>query len=299
MCGILGVSVLNKNTKPIVPFLAWAMQERGEDSWGASNGRDVIRHMGPIRRGFYLPQKFSGRPVIIHTRKASRGSITIANAHPYEIGNIIGIHNGTLTNPLQLNTLYNRAYESDTPHLFHNINEGLDLTEFSGSAVMAWFNKTTKNSLYLCRVNHTALSVVKLKSGETVFASEHSAIQDAVSMGGGEIDKEYQIDEGMVYVLNCVDHKLYATNRSYKFKTFQASTYVACGGNRFNYYNHHDDWEQKPNLRGKKICGLCFKDTGQENFYHQECLNVEMAHAGTVLKYSNKQMELLTANQND
>src|ERR1700722_8105570 len=86
MCGILGTSRLNERTRPILQFLTWEMQSRGRDSWGASDGVEMIHQMGDVLDGpeaYYLPNEWER--VIVHTRAASGGSAkSLENAHPFQ-----------------------------------------------------------------------------------------------------------------------------------------------------------------------------------------------------------------------
>lgn len=293
MCGILGVSTLNKNTKPIIPFLAWAMQSRGSDSWGASNGVEVIKHMGKIRKSFYLPSNWSQNPVFVHTRAASRGVVNIENAHPHMIGNIIGIHNGTLSNHSELNTKYSRNYDVDTAHIFHHISEGLELDDISGTAVLAWFDKEHPGQMFLCRINSSSLDVVKLKTGEIIFASEMIPIQESVAMGGGEIEAEYTIDPGMVYRIDSKTGNLYKTNRQYKFKTAQTYTHsnanlwhghVHSGGNTGTYRSYQ--------LIDKKKCFACLGVLSNGSYICDSCVEKHWSTAETTVDLWQKEKEL-------
>ena len=305
MCGILGVSTLNRNTKPIVPFLAWAMQQRGSDSWGASNGVEVVKHMGKIRNSFYLPSNWSRHPVFVHTRAASKGVVCIENAHPHEIGDIIGIHNGTLSNHSELNSKYNRTYDVDTAHIFRHISEGLELDDISGTAVIVWFNKAAPGQMFLCRINHTSLEVVKLKTGEVIFASELTAIKEAVSMGGGEIEAYYTVDPEMVYRLDCKENKLFETDKSYKFKSYTNSKFSSIthipSGPLHNWHGHIADGRrcdtdtntrQARLLIDKKKCFVCLGVLPNGSYLCDNCTEKALEEAEVTVDLWQKEKEL-------
>ena len=290
MCGILGVSCLNKNTRPMLPFLAWDMQRRGDDSWGASNGNDVIRELGAVRKSFYIPSGWVGGPVIVHTRRASQGRVNIENAHPQRIKNIIGIHNGTLNNHQELNRIHNRNYDVDTAHIFHHMADGLPLDDIGGTAALAWYDTEAPGILFLCRINTTALEVAKLTTGEIVFASEKSTVEESASMADKDIDVFYTIKPNLVYEVHTASGEIDETTKRHEFRTYShtsPSRYSTCSTSHST-----STW-----LADKKKClGCCAPLVG--GFYIcKKCVADNLENAKTVLLYDGKQKLLPSVDQ--
>jgi len=187
-------------------FLAYAMVFRGDDSWGASNGVEVIKELGPITDGFHIPPKW--REGIFHTRGASVGAVTQKNAHPFVVEHdgrrIIGIHNGGVRNWEEMNRRYDRHCEVDSEHLFYHLAERKNLGELIGVGTIIWYDiYNGQQTIHLARWNFGDLAIARLK-GENgiVFCSTKDPIQLAASIAGLEIDTFYQpITDGFWHVI--------------------------------------------------------------------------------------------------
>lgn len=230
MCGIFGFSELNDNTRQLIPVLALKMVERGRDSWGCTNGLELYKTTGNIVNTFnkvFEKWEDSQEGVIFHTRGASAGSaITAENAHPHRFATtvenndeymivkfITGIHNGYISNHTELKKKYTDRswFDVDTKHVFKHIADGLDTKEIRGVGVLAWYEtliKTNKadnkmtvlsNDLKFVRFNSTNLYIVKLTTGEFVFASTEDAVFTACKLSGLQIECFYPTKENIVY----------------------------------------------------------------------------------------------------
>lgn len=235
MCGIFGTSRITPTTRAMFPFLAWAMESRGTDSWGASDGLECVRHLGPISASYELPD---WRWAIIHTRMASVGAVNLTNCHPFEFptpdgGRLIGIHNGGISNYAELNRKYERKFDCDSPHIYANLAAGLPLEDLRGTAALAWIATPHSGTpiLNLARINSNNLEVCKLESGEVVFASELRPIVKAACFARAKIATTYKIKEDRHYYieLDALDHTPYEGDKM-EFGRYQYSgTSHACG----------------------------------------------------------------------
>lgn len=92
------------------------------------------------------------RPVLYmgHNRAATRGSVINENAHPFEVGNIVLAHNGTLTNKHSLPDEKHFDTDSETiAHLLDTkpVEEVANLME--GAWALVWWNKEERTLNFL------------------------------------------------------------------------------------------------------------------------------------------------------
>jgi glucosamine--fructose-6-phosphate aminotransferase (isomerizing) len=108
MCGIVGY-IGGQNAVPILMEGLFRLEYRGYDSAGiaiiSAKGTQVFRQVGRVRElEASLPRRLTGKSGIGHTRWATHGPVTEANAHPHvsEGGRIAVVHNGILDNAMEL-----------------------------------------------------------------------------------------------------------------------------------------------------------------------------------------------------
>ncbi|MFA5938123.1 MAG: glutamine--fructose-6-phosphate transaminase (isomerizing) [Sinimarinibacterium sp.] len=151
MCGIVG-AIAPQDVTPILIEGLRRLEYRGYDSTGVAVGQDgsglcLRRAVGKVKR---LEEKLkadpcAGRIGIAHSRWATHGGVTEANAHPHVSGGRIAlIHNGIIENYAELKSElaakgYVFASETDTEviaHLIHDfVRQGNDLTRAVQHAV--------------------------------------------------------------------------------------------------------------------------------------------------------------------
>ncbi len=151
MCGIVG-AVAERDIVPVLIEGLRRLEYRGYDSAGVAVVRDdgsvgLSRTVGKVAE---LDKKLEENPLcgrigVAHTRWATHGGVTEANAHPHLSGGRVAvIHNGIIENfqPIKDEMLaegYEFHSETDTEvaaHLVHHyLKQGLDLLEAVGKAV--------------------------------------------------------------------------------------------------------------------------------------------------------------------
>ncbi|MBW8881335.1 MAG: glutamine--fructose-6-phosphate transaminase (isomerizing), partial [Asticcacaulis sp.] len=135
MCGIIGII----GSSPVAPRLLESLRRleyRGYDSAGiavqTSDGPQRRRAAGKIRN---LEAAIEAEPLdgivgIGHTRWATHGAPTVANAHPHAAGPITLVHNGIIENYAELKTELKAkghvfASDTDTEVIAHLLDEAL------------------------------------------------------------------------------------------------------------------------------------------------------------------------------
>ncbi len=151
MCGIVG-AVAERDVVPILVEGLRRLEYRGYDSAGVAviddnNAIDLRRTVGKVVE---LDERLEQKPMhgkigVAHTRWATHGGVTEANAHPHVSGGRVAvIHNGIIENfqPIKDEMLakgYVFDSETDTEvaaHLiFDYLKQGLDLVAAVGKAV--------------------------------------------------------------------------------------------------------------------------------------------------------------------
>jgi glucosamine--fructose-6-phosphate aminotransferase (isomerizing) len=198
MCGIVG-AVASRDVTPILIDGLRRLEYRGYDSTGiavigAEGQLQLRRAVGKVLR---LQERIAEAPIhgqagIAHSRWATHGGVTEANAHPHVSGGRIAvIHNGIIENyELIRSTLTAKGYqfssETDTEIIAHLIYDfvvqGMDLhdavresvRQFSGAYAIVAFDALQPERLVAARI--ASPLVVGLGDGENFVASDVQAL---------------------------------------------------------------------------------------------------------------------------
>jgi len=193
MCGIVG-AIAERNVVPVLIEGLRRLEYRGYDSAGVAvlqpNGDIGLRRtVGKVAE---LDAKLESDPLegrlgVAHTRWATHGGVTEANAHPHLSGDRVAvIHNGIIENYQEIKAeLEAKGYEflseTDTEvaaHLVHDhLKEGCDLPEavrrsvarFTGAFALLVFDATDPDRFVVSRV--ASPLVIGLGIGENYVAS--------------------------------------------------------------------------------------------------------------------------------
>src|SRR4249920_953858 len=176
MCGIVG-AIAERNIVPVLVEGLKRLEYRGYDSAGiavlqANHKLGLRRTVGKVAQ---LEERLnaaplSGRLGVAHTRWATHGGVTEANAHPHVSGGRVAvIHNGIIENyePLKAELLakgYRFVSETDTEviaHLVHDqLKQGHDLPEavrlsvqrFTGAYALLVFDARDPDRIVVARI---------------------------------------------------------------------------------------------------------------------------------------------------
>ncbi len=135
MCGIIGY-IGPRETKEVLLEGLRRLEYRGYDSAGIAifhEGKVVIRRsQGKLKEleRKITGERFNGHLGIGHTRWATHGKPSEANAHPHKAGGVVVVHNGIIENYLTLKKVLSREghtfkSETDTEILCHLIQSHL------------------------------------------------------------------------------------------------------------------------------------------------------------------------------
>ena len=131
MCGIFGYVGEARSVPATVGVALKSLEYRGYDSWGmvwqAPERLETVKKIGKVPTSFTFDAM--SRIAIGHTRWATHGGVTDANAHPHldAAGRIAIVHNGIVENARDLRLLLARApvfaSETDSEVIAHLLGE--------------------------------------------------------------------------------------------------------------------------------------------------------------------------------
>ncbi|KRB03382.1 glutamine--fructose-6-phosphate transaminase (isomerizing) [Lysobacter sp. Root690] len=200
MCGIVG-AIADRDVVPVLIDGLKRLEYRGYDSAGIAvfDGAQLrrVRRTGRVSEmeGAAQAEGFRAQVGIGHTRWATHGGVTEANAHPHiSFGELAVVHNGIIENHEEQRERLlaaGYAFESQTDteviaHLIHHHQkQGLDLLaavqaavhELVGAYAIAVVSRNEPNRLIAARMGCPLL--VGLGEGENFVASDVSAILQA------------------------------------------------------------------------------------------------------------------------
>jgi glutamine---fructose-6-phosphate transaminase (isomerizing) len=196
MCGIIGY-LGPQEAMPILLDGLKRLEYRGYDSAGVAvigqGGLAIRRSLGKLREleKVLAQDPLAGSAGIGHTRWATHGRPSEANAHPHQVGEIAVVHNGIIENYLDLkDTLIKEGHrfasETDTEIVSHlivrHLQRGADyltairstLKEIRGSYALVIVNANEPRLLVAARKESPL--ILGLGDGEFFLASDIPAI---------------------------------------------------------------------------------------------------------------------------
>lgn len=209
MCGIAGFSLSRSeslDTRKLTRALLASIEVRGKDATGiAYRDGDKVRLAKtavPASR-FGVDRMAPTTVAILHTRFATKGSPeNNANNHPIVSGNVVGVHNGHLSNDDAvfdyLGVQRNADVDSEAAFALINrskVHPTKVLASLEGRAALAWINLKDANTLHLARVAGSPLAIGQTRKGSLIFASTADLLRQACWRAGLGLAWSDEIEE--------------------------------------------------------------------------------------------------------
>jgi len=223
MCGIVG-GIAERNVVPILLEGLRRLEYRGYDSAGLAviDGQNIRRkrEVGKVQGldDLIKADPVSGSVGIAHTRWATHGKPSTANAHPHVSRNRVAVvHNGIIENHEDLRNAqkqngYEFTSETDTEVIVHEIDHALETADgllnavkqtvkkLEGAYALGIISTANPNLLIACRKGSPL--VIGVGIGEYFIASDVAALlpvtQRFIFLEDGDI-AALQIDQLVIY----------------------------------------------------------------------------------------------------
>ena len=313
MCGIVGAVAQRDITGVLVKGLQ-RLEYRGYDSSGVavisgSGELERRRTEGKVKNLQELIERepLSGFCGIAHTRWATHGVPSEANAHPHICDDIALVHNGIIENyellrKQQLGNGHEFDSETDTEVIVHAISDAYKktnnllmavqetVTSLSGAYALGVVEKG--NSEHLVAVRKGSPLVIGVGDNEHFIASDVFALL-------GEAEYFIYLEEGDVADINCSGVTIY-NEQGEQVKRKLNKTKLQAGETGLGDYDHYmqkEIFEQaavlKQTLEGRivngRVAASCFGNDAEEAFKSIEEVQIVACgtsfHAGLVAKY--------------
>lgn len=262
MCGIFGWSLTDEGMRAgslgsLGSALAMANELRGPDSWGIAypgeeNKVMIQKTVGLITRRIHF-RMMKHHILMAHTRRKTVGAINEKNAHPWHIGDIVGAHNGMVSNYDALQKKYPemKDYEVDSQTLIHLIAKKMDITEAHGWGTVEYFNLQEPETVYLGRGNQGDLGVAGIGTSKktclgVVWSSTSYDLERALRLAGFPYFMFKIKEQRLVRIVNGKLEKMGRFEFGYRsFPTPPTQTYQ-CGSDN----SYEDPTRGGPTSRG-------------------------------------------------
>jgi glucosamine--fructose-6-phosphate aminotransferase (isomerizing) len=209
MCGIVGIAARKGFPTSLLLGRLKRLEYRGYDSFGYYDGRELKKAVGSI----VVDGRSLTRTGISHTRWATHGGVTEANAHPHAScdGSVVVVHNGIIENFEEIKKGLVRkghrfASETDSEVISHYFEEGLKTRPVE--SVIVDFLKAAQGTfavLLMIRgrdeiyaIKRDSPLVLGVANGMNIVASDIYAFSDLTSTAGFFENDEFAVirDDG-------------------------------------------------------------------------------------------------------
>lgn len=213
MCGIFGMVGNVPNRQTLAASLCVLNAARGHHSAGIATCDENLRTR--IFKRAWTPERFArskkfrqiaeapARVLIGHTRWATHGAVSNANAHPFKSGGTIGTHNGMVQNLAGVKRYCGGAdFPVDSQYLVYLLDLYGHLGPADGQLNLAYFGPKDTADLRLVRWDNPLHVAFVNGSKGLVYSSAGSDLKKAMSIAGlrGKVEEFPDEQSGAVTI---------------------------------------------------------------------------------------------------
>jgi glucosamine 6-phosphate synthetase-like amidotransferase/phosphosugar isomerase protein len=316
MCGLFGFAKKQNSqndeqlaiARAVLEHLAIESQTRGKDSTGLSLITPDARktYKGAIAATEFVKNKkwkeisatiTSDTTIAIgHTRFATHGTVSIRNAHPFNVGQVTGAHNGIIFNYNKLAKEMGKSVEVDSEVIFGKLNTTEKTKAFEdiyGDFAVSWV-KDDNRILHLAREDGRPLSIAYWKRARIMFyASTDTILRSALNKAGMTLNIS-DFPKDMIYTYNTEKFnkttnpekaKFHTVSQDYTqpialYKTYEDASYQdyceVCGDHAHDYTGRCKIHYESLYGNHTVICSQCNQEYPEKNTYFDEAFCVDI-----------------------
>lgn len=196
MCGIVGMAGhIDPNLKDVFKDMLFMDTLRGSHGTGIftrknygneKTGCEIVKYAMPAYDFLEMKKVIASftpqvKCLIGHNRYATQGAHTARNSHPFNHGQLYGVHNGTLRKQELLPD--HQQYEVDSDNIYHSLNKlGVidTVPKLAGAYALVWWDELT-GTLNMLRNSERPMAFALTKNGHTLIWSSEPGILAAAA----------------------------------------------------------------------------------------------------------------------
>jgi predicted glutamine amidotransferase len=187
--------------------------------------------------------------VLGHTRFATTGAKVVTNAHPFNIGEVVGIHNGVIYNFNQVARGLGKAIpQVDSEVIFQSLNrkdKSKAFESINGDFAVAWA-KENNTTLHLAREDGRPMVISYWKKAKVLFFASTEDIMSNAMLDAGLVLDIIKVPTDIIYSYDTSKFTKLVDYKEEKFKTISQDTIDDYGyGFNYGYGGWHTKYSTK------------------------------------------------------
>lgn len=174
-----GVALVNNVSSPKLPTNTIVAKEVGPPCNLINNNPRIFAKRSKQLNAYTLGTNIA----IGHNRAATQGAVNAENAHPFDMGSVVGCHNGTVE-PWSISNLTKTKHDVDSKTIFQYLSETKDLQGLwdvaDGAMTLTWWDKD-EETLNFATNGKRSFNYVWSKNKTLYWASEEWMLYVALS----------------------------------------------------------------------------------------------------------------------